>query len=195
MQNREPCENCGKLVAPFQSVSLGSENGKYRHLCMACSNAEIAALSGIDFEHPNYLPVTYPDFDGIEHEFHFNTRLLGDRVAISALEVKDGEHRGYKFEVLGYDPEGDTFELYNQLLDKTRRGLMQRHIKTDRCGLQIAKPDIVRARIDYDLENPDGGPLLIIDGKEVPWDEFGRMLTTFEGFQFRMEIYDMSEER
>jgi hypothetical protein len=37
-------------------------------------------------------------------------------------------------------------------------------------------------------------PLLVIDGRDVSWEEFGRMLMTFEGWQFRMEIGDPSEE-
>jgi hypothetical protein len=36
--------------------------------------------------------------------------------------------------------------------------------------------------------------MLTIDGQEISWDEFGRMLTTFEGWQFRMEVADRSEE-
>ena len=36
--------------------------------------------------------------------------------------------------------------------------------------------------------------MLVIDGREVSWEEFGRMLMTFEGWQFRMEIRDRSEE-
>jgi hypothetical protein len=195
MQEPMPCEKCGKLVAPWQSVSLGSDEGKYQHLCMACTNAEIAEQAGVNFKHPDYQPMALPDIDGIDHEFHFNTRLLGDKVVISALEIKDGEHRGYEFEVLGYDPEEDTLELYRLLVDKMRRGLMQRHLKVDEHGIHIAKPDIVRARIDYDLENPDYGPLIVTDGKEVSWHEFGRILATFEGFQFKMEIYDITEER
>jgi hypothetical protein len=37
-------------------------------------------------------------------------------------------------------------------------------------------------------------PLLVIDGQEVSWDEFGRMLMSFEGWQFRVAIRDRSEE-
>jgi hypothetical protein len=37
-------------------------------------------------------------------------------------------------------------------------------------------------------------PLLIIDGKEITWNEFGRMLMSFEGWQFKMEVADKSEE-
>ena len=195
MQKREPCENCGKIVAPQESVSLGSIEEGYQHLCMACTNAEIAEHAGVDFKHPEYLPMTLTDVEGIEHEFHFNTRLLGDRVAISALEIKNGEPHGYAFEVLSNNPQEDTLELFRRLFDRMQRALSQRHLNVDEYGLHITKPDIVRARIDYDLENPESGPLLLIDGKEVAWAEFGRMLMTFEGFQFKMEIYDISEER
>lgn len=54
------------------------------------------------------------------------------------------------------------------------------HCGADRSLLQISSDP------EADLRTP----LLIIDGKEVSWDQFGRMLTTFEGFQFRMEIID-----
>ena len=45
-------------------------------------------------------------------------------------------------------------------------------------------------------ENTDGdAPLLAIDGKPVTWDEFGRLLSSFEGWQFKLEIYEPSDER
>jgi hypothetical protein len=37
-------------------------------------------------------------------------------------------------------------------------------------------------------------PVLVIDGRDVSWEELGQMLMTFEGWQFRMEIHDRSEE-
>jgi hypothetical protein len=37
-------------------------------------------------------------------------------------------------------------------------------------------------------------PLLVVDGEEVSWDELGRMLMSFEGWQFRVAIRDRSEE-
>lgn len=35
---------------------------------------------------------------------------------------------------------------------------------------------------------------VVIDGRDISWEEFGRMLMTFEGWQFRMEIADRSDE-
>jgi hypothetical protein len=37
-------------------------------------------------------------------------------------------------------------------------------------------------------------PLLVIDGRQIDWDEFGRMLMSFEGSQFKLHIADKSEE-
>jgi hypothetical protein len=52
----------------------------------------------------------------------------------------------------------------------------------------------VRGRIAWDDEHEGRLPLLVIDGREVSWNAFGRMLMTFEGWQFKLEIRDRSEE-
>ena len=53
---------------------------------------------------------------------------------------------------------------------------------------------LVRGRITWDSAEDGHVPLLVIDGREVTWDQFGRMLMTFEGWQFKLEIRDKSEE-
>jgi len=119
-------------------------------------------------------------------------RLLGDRVVLEAFELNAGEPGGYEFEVLG-DPEGDLFALLAGLIARMRRALAVRHLKDDRFGLGIAN-FLVRGRISCDTDADERLPLLVIDGREVPWGEFGRMLMTFEGWQFRLDIRDRSEE-
>jgi len=37
-------------------------------------------------------------------------------------------------------------------------------------------------------------PPIVVDGREITWDRFGRMPMTFEGWQFKLEIRDQSEE-
>jgi hypothetical protein len=37
-------------------------------------------------------------------------------------------------------------------------------------------------------------PLLVIDGREIDWDQFGRMLMSYEGWQFKLTLADKSEE-
>jgi len=37
-------------------------------------------------------------------------------------------------------------------------------------------------------------PLVTVDGRQITWDEFGRVVMSFEGWQFKLEIRDKSEE-
>jgi len=60
--------------------------------------------------------------------------------------------------------------------------------------LQIADHQVVRGMIQWDDARDGRVPLLIVDGREITWEEFGRMLMSFEGWQFKLEIRDQSEE-
>lgn len=48
--------------------------------------------------------------------------------------------------------------------------------------------------IEWDDDRGGRVPLLVIDGREINWDEFGRMLMSFEGSQFKLSIADKSDE-
>jgi len=37
-------------------------------------------------------------------------------------------------------------------------------------------------------------PLVTVDGRQITWDEFGSVVMSFEGWQFKLEIRDKSEE-
>jgi hypothetical protein len=198
MKKTKECKSCGKPLQPYGLVSLGSVEKGYRDLCMACYNATIAEYSGVDFEHVDFEPIRLTDLDGVGHDFHFNIRLLGDIVALDALEMKGSEPGGYEFQVIGKDPEGEPLELFGKLMQKMQRALSQKHIREDEeGGLRITDAGIIRGKIGCDLDSEWGNriPLLIIDGREVCWEDFGRMLMSCEGWNFKLEIYDKSEER
>jgi hypothetical protein len=48
--------------------------------------------------------------------------------------------------------------------------------------------------IEWDDAHDGRVPLLIIDGREITWEEFGRMMMSYEGWQFKLSIADKSEE-
>jgi hypothetical protein len=136
--------------------------------------------------------------DGVEHDFHFNLRLIGDKVELDACEMQGGEPGGYEFQVIGEDPEGEPSELFGKLLQKMQRALSQKHLKkSEDGGVYLFDADTVGGRIEYDLgrEGIDRLPLLVVDGREITWEAFGRMLKSSEGWNFKLEIYDKSEER
>ena len=88
--------------------------------------------------------------------------------------------------------EDDLFELMGQMVPRIHR---QQHLKTEphMPGLHIAD-FLVRGRITWG-NNEDGRlPMLVIDGNEILWERFGRMVMGFEGWQFRFEIRDRSLE-
>ena len=188
------CHTCGRPIAGFESVHYGSIEGGYRDLCNRCFNQEVAAAGEIDFTHVQFEPLEMPDAAGDTHRFHFEVHLLGDRLSLEAFELVGGAPGGYQFQVLG-DAEEDLFELMGQMVPRIRRLLAQQHLKTDEYmpGLHIANL-LVRGRITWD-ENEEGRlPMLVIDGKEISWEQFGRMVMGFEGWQFKLEIRDRSEE-
>lgn len=90
--------------------------------------------------------------------------------------------------------KSDLFELLSQLVARMRRSLAQQHLKTeDHFGLHIAD-FLVRGRITWDENEDSRAPMLVIDRKESSWERFGRMVMGFEGWQFKLEIRDRSEE-
>jgi hypothetical protein len=192
------CNDCGKVLAPFGSVHLGSPQEGYRELCLACYNTRIAAHCGVHFQHTDFQPIILTDVGGVAHRFEFALTLLGDRVELRAHEVHDDPKGGYEFSVQSFHPEGEPLELFRQLFEKMRRALAQKYLRQDdEFGLQIAESGIVRGYVSCDLDSDVGErlPMLVVDGKPISWERFGQMLMTYEGFSFKLEIYDPTEER
>jgi len=191
------CADCGKILSRFGSVHLGSADEGYRELCLACYNAAVAAHCGVNFQHADFEPISLADVDGLAHHFEFAYTLLGDRVELSAHEISDDPNGGYEFSVLSLDPEGEPLQLFRQLFEKMRRALSQKHLREhERYGTQIAESGIVRGSVGCDMDIVDVRvPMLMIDGKPISWERFGEMLMTYEGFSFKLEVFDRTDER
>jgi hypothetical protein len=187
------CEECGTAVPAYDIVRYGSIEQDYRELCTRCFNAEVAQALGVErFENVRLHPVVMTDCAGKRHEFHFRLRLLGSMVALDAFEVKAGAPKGYQFQILG-EPDDEPLSLLGRLVERMRRSLSVKYLARSELSTQIAEQTVC-GRIEWDKTQPGRVPLLVIDGREMPWDEVGRMLMTFEGWQFRLEIRDRSQE-
>jgi hypothetical protein len=188
------CHTCREAIAGYDTIHYGSTETGYRDLCSRCFNEEVARSGGLNFEHAQFEPIEMADAQGELHWFHFRVHLLGDRVSLEAFELRDDTPAGYQFQVLG-DPEGDLFGLMGQLIGRMHRALAVCHLKDEKDGFGVGIADfLVRGRITWDAEEDGRVPLLVIDGREFSWAQFGRMLMTFEGWQFKLEIRDRSEE-
>ncbi|WOD14469.1 DUF7686 domain-containing protein [Paraburkholderia kirstenboschensis] len=186
----ERCEQCGNPTPPWDTIHCGSGDGSYELLCTSCFNATIAESTGFTgFE--NVLdPIRMIDCKGESHRFHFQLRLLGDRLALDAFELRGELRAGYRFQLIG-EPDDDVFALLGRLVEKMRRALSVRHI--DFHERQIID-GTVRGRIEWDESQAGQLALVVVDGKEVSWNDLGRMLMSMEGWQFRLDIADPSEE-
>ena len=103
-------------------------------------------------------------------------------MAIRALAIQDGEPRGYKFSIRG-EVEDGLFGLFERLVERMRRDLERRHIEPDDLTrYSITNEGIVRGYITWDDDTGGEVPCLVIDGKELSWHEFGRMLMTLKDF-------------
>lgn len=187
------CEGCGELTPSHDIITYAAIDSGHRQLCSRCFNAEVAQLNGLEgFEDFRFEPIGLVDSAGETHQFHFRTRLLGHIVVLDAAELRDECPAGYQCEVTG-DPEDDLLALLGRLVERLRRMLSVRHLTGE--GLQTAiAAQTVRGRIDWDDSAVPPTPLLVIDGREISWDQFGRMLMAFEGWQFKLEVVDRSDE-
>ena len=152
---------------------------------------------GIDYDHINLQPVILQDADGIDHEFHFSIRLMGENLVLRSFEGEENISEGYEFSLIG-DIEEGLFSLFSKLYTRMIKALSRKHIYLDEetKSWLITEDDIVRGHITHDPESDDwlSDPMVVIDGKGISWKEFGRMLTTFEGGNFKLQIFDESDE-
>lgn len=196
--NSTPCERCGKVV-PYHDVTHYTTDAQTLILCTHCFNADVAERSGIeDFDNHPLDPISITAVDGVVHQFHFRTRLLGDIVTLEAFELKEGEPAGYQFQLIG-EPEEDRFIQLGRLVARIRSTLAAKYLEDSKYGLQVKGME-VKGKIEADMSDPTdlyGAtqlPMLVIDGREVSWEQFGEMLMSFEGFQFKLQIIDKSED-
>jgi hypothetical protein len=193
------CFRCGTVTSPHDVVSVASGDGVFRSLCSRCFNTEMAHHAELHaFQNPEFAPVRLADADGVVHEFHVRSVLFGDRLSLEAFEVASGDEdcMNFCFQNLG-DPRSEPFELLGNLVQKVKRALATRHLVEHAGNLEMAGT-VIRGRIEWDSgqESRARGrlPCVVIDGRRVDWTEFGAMLMAFEGWQFRIELVDPSDE-
>ena len=191
------CERCDKL-APGHDFTHFTTDVETLWLCTQCFNDDVALRAGIsDFDNHPLDPISITAADGVTHQFHFMARLLGTMVTLEAFELQDGEPAGYRFQLIG-EPGEDRFVQLGRLVERIRKTMVTKYLEDGLAGTQI-KGMKVKGAIEADMSDEadlfgQRLPMLVIDGRDVSWQEFGQMLMTFEGFQFKLEIVDKSDD-
>lgn len=182
------CERCrsadAKIVFSMEPISM--------HLCTNCYNELMAKDLDVKLEQ---LPDTFSlkDYQRITRTFHVERRINPLGIYLEASETIEF---GYKFAVHG-ELRCDQQELLNKLMDKTRKGIAKQQVETsvfpNGQTYNSIIHDQITGMIEYD-ETSEGTPLVIIDGKPFTWEEVGIMLMTYEGFQIKFKMYDMTDD-
>jgi hypothetical protein len=111
---------------------------------------------------------------------------------LDAFELRDGNPAGYQVQIIG-DPKDNLLVLVGRWIEKMRHALSLKHLTDGEDGPQIAD-QVLPGRMEWDDAHGGRVLLLLIDGREIDWDEFGRMLVSFERSGFKLNIADKSEE-
>ena len=186
-----PCAHCG---APEARTSLSGTA-----LCDRCVNDRISQQTGWP-RLPDPPPIeTVRAADG--REVRFRTRLWwapSGLLVAEAEEVDQPPGDGFEFSVTGA-LDADPHDVLARLRRLVHREVAHRYLEPDPFDSAVSDTTWAIAdrevfgRIDASGDPSVREPSVVIDGRRLDWDEFGRMVAPFEGWQFRMRFVDRSE--
>lgn len=187
------CEICKKNQA---NINLVRDAGATQKICRDCFNVLSAEKMGIDlvpFESGIYK---YPGRNKKVHRFMIEKRVLPMGIEYEAVEITKDGIPGYKVAVLeGIDCDQDY--LFYKLEAKIKYTLSKKYLQTKTYpnGIRFTglKEDEFVGRFECVKTNEEIHSV-VIDGKVFSWEQLGRMLNTYEGFQFKLKIYDITED-
>lgn len=123
----------------------------------------------------------FTDFSGRKRRFKidFDEFPLGYKV--SAREVTEGE--GYEFSAFS---SNSPYLALGELRGKMYRELATRYLDNN-GGECMPTHDTLRGRITYEARG-ETAPAVVIDGRKITWEHFGRMVALHEGWHFTLRF-------
>lgn len=183
---RAGCRSCGAVPA---TTHLNSEGP----FCDRCFDDRIAASTGLP-RLPDAPPaVAILDADGKPHTMIYRLSRGPGGISARLVEQSPPPDGGYEFEEFG-DHDADPSMLLDLVTVRADTEMARRHLtRTDSGQWQIrhdedGHADEVVGRIEQ--VEPFGPLTLVIDGHAVTWEELGRALSSYEGWQFVLRIAD-----
>ena len=131
----------------------------------------------------------FADCTGKQRKFKFKATETGRAlVRLEAHEIRNDGQPGYYFREIGM--VGHLVLLRGNLNQKIREGLSGRYIVPQREGIGRWEmlTDELRGYVDYDDVNQE--TCLVMDGYKVTWDEFKALVSSHDGFFFRLRFED-----
>jgi hypothetical protein len=120
-------------------------------------------------------------------------RCASGRIAVELGET-DVPGEGYRFAVLGpHDADVDDLSERVRKIAVDEVGRLYLHPVEHRAGWVVGEEDQIAGRLVF---NPDGvAHRVVVDGRELSWDQLGEALEPYEGWTFRMVLEDPCTEQ
>lgn len=187
------CEICKKNEANIQATMF---DGVTRVLCRDCHNQMAADFLGVQLSPFASGIYEYSGRTRKKHKFMIEKLVVPTGIGYEAVEVTKNNAPGFKVAVLdGFDCDQEY--LFYKLEARIKSELSKRYLETgtfpDGRKYTGLKDGVVVGRFEYD-EKYDGINKVVIDGQVFSWGELGRMLSAYEGFQFKLQIFDITDE-
>lgn len=173
-------------------MSVGGDS-----LCDRCADRRMAAVTGFPLLPDPPPPVDLADGVGVPRRFRFRVWRAVTGIEVELVEERaDTPDVGYRFAVLG-SHDADVPALFDAVVARATASLATGpHLEptTHRTGWQVAG-NVAEGRFEWGPGRADDDPYdVVIDGRRLTWDEFGRTLASFEGWRFRLLIEDRCDD-
>jgi hypothetical protein len=161
-------------------------------LCDRCLDRRVAVRTGLPELPEPPDAETYVGPDGRAHRMRFRLWRAPTGVVAEAEEDDQPPQEGYCADVLG-GHDADVGELVDVLRARLAAEIGGLYLQPaeHRDGWELAG-DEVAGRLVFDTDTRPYS--VVVDGRTLSWEEFGRALESFEGFRFRLVIGDTSDE-
>ena len=175
------CEDCGKPVKVYIDDNNGTEVGR---LCEGCYNKMMAELTGAVM--PDNIPnhITVKDKRGKPHEFELEFMIFQSGMELIAREIGKTKRKAEVFSRL----DGSYDTLQSLLVRRIKKMLNTTYMTADGSliGMKaVGYIDWNRRRQEHDI---------VIDGKPYTWNELGKIISSFEGWNIKIEFGDIGVE-
>jgi len=173
------CADCGLA----SRVSLSGVE-----LCDRCFDRRVSDRMGLPVlpDPPAEETLTGPD--GRRHRFAYRLWRAPTGIVAEADELGCAGGEGYQASVLG-SHDADTDALLARLRVRLTERVAHLDLEDHPGGRPLMAGDELEGRLVW---NEDDGPYdVVVDGRRLSWEAFGRALEPFEGWRFRLIIEDV----
>jgi hypothetical protein len=180
------CTSCGGVPADMHLNTEGP-------LCDRCFDDRIVASTGLP-RLPDAPPsVAIADADGTPHTMIYRLSRGPAGISVRLVEHDPPPDGGYEFEEFG-DHDADPRMLLGLVTVRADSEMARRYLTRTESGQWKISHDDDRGADEVigriDTVEPFGALTLVVDGRVVTWDELGKALSPYEGWQFALRITD-----